>query len=163
MTFQHVGVSNRCCQAICKKIAFQYQLGCTCCSMTLQLFFFFFFLFWVGKLFITSVKHTCSERTTRAMLVYVLTSNKQTKQLVKQQTKRLQEESAGQAKQAANKAVVHQPRAEPVPFHQTKNHQCSDQPNQLWKVVAACSKSVQLKGKLASGKHNAKPTLHHSA
>ena len=28
---------------------------------------FFFFFFLVGKLFITSVKHTCSERTTRAM------------------------------------------------------------------------------------------------
>ena len=25
------------------------------------------FFFWVGELFITSVKHTCSERTTRAM------------------------------------------------------------------------------------------------
>ena len=28
---------------------------------------FFFFFFFLGKLFITSVKHTCSERTTRAM------------------------------------------------------------------------------------------------
>ena len=29
---------------------------------------FFFSFFWVGKLFITSVKHICSERITRAML-----------------------------------------------------------------------------------------------
>ena len=41
---------------------------CRACLLALLgVAFFFFFFFFVGKLFITSVKHTCSERTTRAI------------------------------------------------------------------------------------------------
>ena len=83
------------------------------------MFFFFFFGLQDSCPFPSSKRAfgTPDEREVRRNngLVYVLTSDKQTKQLIKQQTKRLQE-SACQAKQAANKAVVHQPRAEPVRF-----------------------------------------------
>ena len=41
----------------------------------------------------------------------------------------VRKEAARQAKQAAYKAVVHQPTAKPVHFQQTKHHPCLNQPN----------------------------------
>ena len=67
--------------------------------------------------------------TTRECSVYLKTSNRQTKQLVKEQTVMSTRESACQAEFAATKVVLQPPRAKHILFHQAKNKQCPDQPN----------------------------------
>ena len=62
--------------------------------------------------------HTAKEPQGQC-LVHVSTSKKQTKQLVKQRTKCPQNESACQVKQAAYKAVLHQPVAMQATFAAT--------------------------------------------
>ena len=98
--------------------------------------FFFFFFFWVGELFIT-LTCTCSERNHKCQ-----TEGHQQPKLqatlttwVEADTKVCQE-ATRQAKQAAYKAVVHQPTAKPVHFQQTKHHLCLNQPNIAVKIIS---------------------------
>ena len=60
------------------------------CGLIDYLMTHFLLFFRVGKLFVTSVEHTRNERATRAMFSPYVDSNKQTKELAKQQTECLQ-------------------------------------------------------------------------
>jgi len=98
--------------------------------------FFFFFFFWVGELFITHT-WTCNERNHKCQteghpqpkLQATLTT------WVEADTK-VCKEATCQAKQAAHKAVVHQPTAKPVHFQETKHHLCLNQPNIAVKITS---------------------------
>ncbi len=90
-----------------------------------SLFFFFFFFFWVGELFITPTC-TCNERNHKCkteghpqpkLQATLATWVKANSKVCKKAT--------FQAKQAAYKAVVHQPTAKPVHFEQTKHHRAA--------------------------------------
>jgi len=99
-------------------------------------FYLFFFFFCVGELFITHT-FTCSERSHKCQteghpqpkLQATLTT------WVEADIKVCQEATC-QAKQAAYKAVVHQPTAKPVHFQQTKHHLCLNQPNIAVKIIS---------------------------
>jgi len=103
-------------------------LGANGCLVMGSLGFFFFFFFWVGELLITHT-WTCNERNHKCQteghpqpkLQATLTT------WVEADTK-VCKEATCQAKQAAHKAVVHQPTAKPVHFLQTKHHLCLNQP-----------------------------------
>jgi len=90
----------------------------------------------VGELFITYTC-TCSERNHKceteghpqAKLQATLTT------WVEADTKVCQEATC-RAKQAAYKAVVHQPTAKRVHFQQTKHHLCLNQPNIAVKIIS---------------------------
>ena len=96
----------------------------------------FFFWFWVGELIITHSR-TCNERNHKCQteghpqpkLQATLTT------WVEADTK-VCKEATCQAKQAAYKAVVHQPTAKPVHFQQTKHHLCLNQPNIAVKITS---------------------------
>ena len=96
----------------------------------------FFFFFWVGELFITHT-WTCNERNHKCQteghpqpkLQATLTT------WVEADTK-VCKEATCQAKQAAHKAVVHQPTAKPVHFQQTKHHLCLNQLNIAVKITS---------------------------
>ena len=96
----------------------------------------FFFVFLVGELFITHT-FTCSERSHKCQteghpqpkLQATLTT------WVEADIKVCQEATC-QAKQAAYKAVVHQPTAKPVHFQQTKHHLCLNRPNIAVKITS---------------------------
>jgi len=102
----------------------------------LHRFFFFFFFFWVGKLFITDtwtcneINHKCQTeghpqpKLQATLITWVEADTKVCK------------EATCQAKQAAHKAVVHQPTAKPVHFQQTKHHLCLNQPNIAVKITS---------------------------
>ena len=108
-------------------------------SMTLFFVFFLFFVFWVGELFITPT-WTCNERNhkcqTEGHPQPKLQANLTT--WVEADTK-VCKEATCQAKQAAHKAVVHQPTAKPVHFQETKHHLCPNQPNIAVKITSIMS------------------------
>ena len=89
----------------------------------------FFNIIYVGELFITHT-WTCNERNHKCQteghphpkLQATLTT------WVEADTKGCKEATC-QAKQAAHKAVVHQPTAKPVHFQETKHHLCLNRPN----------------------------------
>ena len=101
--------------------------------------FFFVFFFWVGELFITPT-WTCNERNhkcqTEGHPQPKLQANLTT--WVEADTK-VCKEATCQAKQAAHKAVVHQPTAKPVHFQETKHHLCPNQPNIAVKITSIMS------------------------
>jgi hypothetical protein len=129
-------------------------LSATCPAFS-TLFFFFFFFFWVGELFITHT-WTCNERNHKCQteghpqpkLQATLTT------WVEADTQ-VCKEATCQAKQAAHKAVVHQPTAKPVrfqtnkasPLSQSTQHSCqyhkyNEVPSKASSRQDSCSPSI---------------------
>ncbi len=71
-------------------------------------------------------------------------------------------EAICRAKQAAHKAVVHQPTAKPVHFQQTKHHLCLNQPNIAVKITTSRAYDVHCKPKGSSSHHNLKQWMKHT-
>ncbi len=124
--------------------------------------FFFFFFLWVGELFITHTR-TCNERNHKCQteghpqpkLQATLTT------WLEADTK-VCKEAICRAKQAAHKAVVHQPTAKPVHFQQTKHHLCLNQPNIAVKITTSRAYDVHCKPKGSSSHHNLKQWMKHT-
>ena len=86
--------------------------------------FFLSLFFWVGELFITHT-WTCNERNHKCQTEgYPQPKLQATLTTWIEADTKVCKEATCQAKQAAQKAVVHQPTAKPVHFQQTKHHLC---------------------------------------
>ena len=110
--------------------------------LIVKLVVFFFFSFWLGELFVIHT-WTCNERNHKCQmeghpqpkLQATLTT------WVEADTK-VCKEATCQAKQAAHKAVSHQPTAKPVHFRQTKHYLCLNQPNIVVKITTSRAYAV---------------------
>jgi len=112
------------------------QLPCGLLVLPDMLPLFLLLFFWVGELFLTHT-WTCNERNHKCQTEGHPQPNLQATLItcVEADTK-VCKEATCQAKQAAHKAVVHQPTARPVHFLQTKHHLCLNQPNIAVKITS---------------------------
>ena len=98
--------------------------------------FFFFFFFWVGELFITHT-WTCNERNHKCQTEgHPQPKPQATLTTWVEADTKVCKAATRQAKQAAHKAVAHQPTAKPVHLQQTKHHLCLNQPNIAVKITS---------------------------
>ena len=125
-------------------------------------FFFFFFFLWVGELFITHL-WTCNERNHKCQPEgHPQPKPQATLTTWVEADTKVCKEATCQAKQAAHKAVVHQPTAKLVHFLQTKHHLCLNQPNIAVKITTSRAYDVHCKPKGSSSHHNLKQWMKHT-
>jgi len=124
--------------------------------------FFFFFFFWVGELFITHTR-TCNERNHKCQTEgHPQPKLQATLATWVEADRKVCKEATRQAKQAAHKAVVHQPTAKPVHFQQTKHHLCLNQSNIAVKITTSRAYDVHCKPKGSSSHHNLNQWMKHT-
>ena len=121
---------------------------------------FEFFFWWVGELFITHT-WTCNERNHKCQTEAQPKRQATLTTWVEADTK-VCKEATCQAKQAAHKAVVHQPTAKPVHFQQPKHHLCLNQPNIAVKITTSRAYDVHCKPKGSSPHHNLNQRMKHT-
>ena len=119
--------------------------------MSLFSFFSFFLFCWVGELFITHT-WTSNERNHKCQTEgYPQPKPQATLTTWVEADTKVCKEATCQAKQAVHKAVVHQPKAKPVHFQQTKHHLCLNQSNIAVKItsIMKCQAPKMFDGLLA--------------
>jgi hypothetical protein len=123
-------------------------------------FLLFYYFFWVGELFITHT-WTCNERNHKCQMEgHPQPKPQATLTTWVEADTKVYKEATCQAKQAAHKAVVHQPTAKPVHFQQTKHHLCLNLPNIAVKITSAYD--VHCKPKGLSSHHNLNQWIKHT-